>query len=67
MSINMSWSKKPLAESDSKVYDIIAKEYKRQCDELELIASENYVSTAVLQALGSCLTNKYSDGYPGER
>jgi glycine hydroxymethyltransferase len=45
----------------------IAKEKKRQMKEMELIASENYVSSAVLEAMGSVLTNKYSEGYPGKR
>lgn len=53
--------------SDPKVYQIIQLEKKRQRDCLELIPSENYVSKAVLEALGSVLTNKYSEGYPGKR
>ena len=43
---------------------IIDKEAKRQCNNIELIASENFVSQDVLDALGSCLTNKYAEGYP---
>ncbi|MCF7820203.1 MAG: serine hydroxymethyltransferase [Candidatus Pacebacteria bacterium] len=56
-----------LQKIDSEVLDIISKETKRQEDELELIASENYVSSAVLEALASPLANKYSEGYSGKR
>lgn len=52
---------------NSKVFDIIDKEYNRQHDTIELIASENFVSDDILKALGSCLTNKYSEGYPEHR
>ncbi len=52
---------------DPAIYDAIMKERERQSKELELIASENYVSPAVLEAMGSILTNKYSEGYPGKR
>ncbi|HWU24270.1 MAG TPA: serine hydroxymethyltransferase [Candidatus Paceibacterota bacterium] len=52
---------------DSEVYDAITGEDARQADGLELIPSENYVSTAVREALSSTLTNKYSEGYPGAR
>ncbi len=58
---------KHLKKQDPAVYDIIHGEYKRQKDGLELIASENYVSPAVLEALGSVMTNKYAEGYPGRR
>lgn len=58
---------KNLKAQDSKIYDIIQKEAKRQKEGLELIASENYVTSAVLEAMGSILTNKYSEGYPGKR
>lgn len=51
----------------SKVFDIIEKEKKRQDKNIELIASENFVSDNVLKAMGSCLTNKYAEGYPGKR
>lgn len=51
---------------DSKVFDIIEKEKHRQDTTVELIASENFVSENVLKAVGSCLTNKYSEGYPAE-
>lgn len=56
-----------LKEVDPKIYSLIQKEKIRQHDGLELIASENYVSSAVLEAMGSILTNKYSEGYPGKR
>jgi glycine hydroxymethyltransferase len=56
-----------LAETDPEVADAIAKELGRQRDEIELIASENIVSKAVLEAQGSCLTNKYAEGLPGRR
>ena len=56
-----------LAESDREVADSIDDEIRRQRTEIELIASENIVSRAVLEALGSVLTNKYAEGYPGRR
>src|SRR5207248_11101517 len=56
-----------LAEADPEIADTIAKELGRQQDEIELIASENIVSRAVLEAQGSVLTNKYAEGYPGKR
>ncbi len=56
-----------LAEADSEVREAIDKELRRQQNEIELIASENIVSRAVLQAQGSVLTNKYAEGYPGRR
>lgn len=58
---------KTLAESDPEVSSAIAKEFERQQYEIELIASENIVSRAVLEAAGSVLTNKYAEGYPGRR
>src|SRR6516165_12723950 len=57
----------PLAETDPEIADIISRELGRQRDEIELIASENVVSAAVLEAQGSVLTNKYAEGYPGRR
>jgi hypothetical protein len=57
----------PLSEQDSEIADLIAQESVRQRIGLELIASENFCSTAVRQALGSCLTNKYSEGQVGKR
>ncbi|MBI3446156.1 MAG: serine hydroxymethyltransferase [Magnetospirillum sp.] len=56
-----------LAERDPDVFASITKELKRQQDQIELIASENIVSRAVLEAQGSVLTNKYAEGYPGKR
>lgn len=52
---------------DSAVFDIIEKERKRQLHGIELIASENFVSDQVLEAMGSVMTNKYAEGYPGKR
>ena len=52
---------------DPAVWDVISHETARQEDHIELIASENYASPAVMQAQGSCLTNKYAEGYPGKR
>ena len=52
---------------DEKIFDLIGQEAKRQAEGIELIASENFVSTQVMEALGSCLTNKYAEGYPGAR
>ncbi|XP_033124436.1 serine hydroxymethyltransferase, cytosolic-like isoform X1 [Anneissia japonica] len=57
----------PLEQNDPDIYNIILKEKDRQRRGLELIASENFASKAVLEALGSCLNNKYSEGYPGTR
>jgi glycine hydroxymethyltransferase len=56
-----------LAESDPELYAAIEMERQRQSNGIELIASENYVSPAVLAAVGSVLTNKYAEGYPGKR
>ena len=53
--------------TDDVVFEYIEAEAKRQREGLELIPSENYVSSDVLRALGSVLTNKYSEGYPGKR
>src|SRR3989344_8247832 len=58
---------KALKKSDPKVYKALIGEEKRQKNGMELIASENYVSPAVLEALGSVFTNKYSEGFPGRR
>lgn len=54
-------------ERDTQIFDIIEREYRRQKKGIELIASENFVSDQVMQAMGSCLTNKYAEGYPGHR
>src|SRR3990167_363051 len=56
-----------LKQNDSELHSLILQERKRQADVLELIASENYVSDEVLEALGSVLTNKYAEGYPHKR
>ena len=62
------WSmSKPLEDLDPEVYEIIKKEKRRQTASLEMIASENFTSTAVLDCLSSCLHNKYSEGQPGAR
>ena len=52
---------------DNAIFDIIEQEHQRQLKGIELIASENFVSDQVMQAMGSCLTNKYAEGYPGKR
>ena len=54
-------------ERDKAIFDIIEREHQRQLKGIELIASENFVSEQVMQAMGSCLTNKYAEGYPGKR
>jgi len=54
-------------QRDAQVFDLIAREHERQRAGLELIASENFVSRQVLEAVGSVLTNKYAEGYPGKR
>ncbi len=56
-----------LKDTDKDIYQYIQQEAQRQIEGIELIASENYVSPAVLQAMGSILTNKYSEGYPSKR
>src|SRR5213083_183050 len=56
-----------LAESDPEIAEVVQRELGRQRDEIELIASENIVSAAVLEAQGSVLTNKYAEGLPGRR
>ena len=52
---------------DNEIFDIIDREHLRQRRGIELIASENFVSDEVMRAMGSCLTNKYAEGYPGHR
>ena len=54
-------------ERDTVIFDLIKKECQRQKEGIELIASENFVSDEVMEAMGSCLTNKYAEGYPGAR
>ncbi len=56
-----------LEQSDRELFDVMNQELVRQQDHLEMIASENYTSQAVLQTMGSVLTNKYAEGYPGKR
>ncbi len=56
-----------LKDADPEVFDAIVKETNRQATKLELIASENFVSEAVLEAMGGVMTNKYAEGYPGKR
>ena len=56
-----------LAATDPEIYEAIRNEERRQVEKIELIASENYTSAAVLEAQGSVLTNKYAEGYPGRR
>ena len=56
-----------LARTDPEVAEAIRNETERQGRQLEMIASENFVSEAVLEALGTVLTNKYAEGYPGKR
>src|SRR6202048_342042 len=58
---------RPLSEVDPDIYDAIQHEVDRQNTRLELIASENFTSEAVLEATGSVFTNKYAEGYPGKR
>ena len=54
-------------QRDTQIFNLIEKENRRQLRGIELIASENFVSAEVMQAMGSCLTNKYAEGYPGKR
>ena len=54
-------------QRDNQIFDIIDREHLRQRRGIELIASENFVSDEVMRAMGSCLTNKYAEGYPGKR
>ncbi|HJK06052.1 MAG TPA: serine hydroxymethyltransferase, partial [Methanocorpusculum sp.] len=56
-----------LRQFDPEITDLINKEYKRQVEGLELIASENVVAREVMEAMGTILTNKYAEGYPGKR
>src|SRR5437667_12309993 len=64
---NEAYRDPPLNEVDPELWQAIKDEERRQHDKVELIASENYVSRAVLEAQGSVLTNKYAEGYPGKR
>ncbi|KAN0029411.1 hypothetical protein ACTA71_007538 [Dictyostelium dimigraforme] len=58
---------RPVSESDPEIYDLMMKEKQRQFTGLELIASENFTSKAVMESIGSCFTNKYAEGLPGAR
>src|ERR1035441_4389655 len=58
---------RPLAEVDPEIHEAIQREVGRQRSQLELIASENFTSEAVLEATASVFTNKYAEGYPGKR
>ena len=60
-------SKQTIQSIDPAVWEAIKSEVGRQEDHIELIASENYASPAVMEAQGSLLTNKYAEGYPGKR
>ena len=63
----MSHIQRPLYQTDPEIAKVLADETRRQEEGLELIASENFVSDAVMEAMGSVLTNKYAEGYPGKR
>src|SRR5258705_638603 len=65
--MNVSAMSRPLSEVDPQIAAAIDNETRRQHEGLELIASENFVSEAVLEAAGSVFTNKYAEGYPGRR
>ena len=56
-----------LSHTDPDLYNSLEQERHRQADELELIASENYVSLSVMEAVGGIMTNKYAEGLPGKR
>src|SRR5512142_3351890 len=62
-----NWMSRPLQQVDPDIAAAIDNEARRQHEGLELIASENFVSEAVLEAMGSVFTNKYAEGYPGKR
>jgi len=64
---NVWTGREPLSQDDPEIDQLIQDEKRRQCSGLELIASENFCSRAALEAMGSCLNNKYSEGYPGQR
>ncbi|MBV9993282.1 MAG: serine hydroxymethyltransferase [Alphaproteobacteria bacterium] len=67
MAVNPNFFRQELSEADPEIARAVADELGRQQDKIELIASENIVSNAVLEAQGSVLTNKYAEGYPGKR
>jgi glycine hydroxymethyltransferase len=65
--LTLSSMQRALSEADPAIAEAIVNETRRQAEGLELIASENFVSTAILEAVGSVMTNKYAEGYPGKR
>ena len=65
--VALSPMQRSLADTDPEIADAIRNETRRQAEGLELIASENFVSSAILEAAGSVMTNKYAEGYPGKR
>lgn len=67
MTVRYMLNYKNLSSQDAEVFSAVKREMVRQSEEMELIASENYVSKAVLEAMATVLTNKYSEGYPGHR
>src|SRR5213592_3911652 len=67
ITMKSNWMSRPLFEADPDISAAIDNEARRQHEGLELIASENFVSEAVLEAMGSVFTNKYAEGYPGKR
>ncbi|XP_065838974.1 serine hydroxymethyltransferase, mitochondrial-like [Oscarella lobularis] len=66
-SVSQWTGQEPLEKDDPEIFDLIRKEKKRQVAGLELIASENFASRAALEPMATCLNNKYSEGYPGQR
>lgn len=56
-----------MKEGENQIFNLIKKELERQRNSIELIASENFTSVQVMQAMGTVLTNKYAEGYPGRR
>lgn len=66
-SLGVEWRREPLYELDPELNELLRAELRRQQETLELIASENFATRAVLEATGSVLTNKYAEGYPGAR
>ena len=63
----MNLTNKYKMQHDTQIFELILEEQDRQIHGIELIASENFVSDQVMEAAGSCLTNKYAEGYPGKR
>ena len=67
MTLNAQFFSSSLEQTDKDLFNSISQELSRQQNQIELIASENIVSKAVLEAQGSIMTNKYAEGYPGKR